>query len=612
MPQAKAKAHARVRAKTKAKAQARAKARALPARADKVGRQQLRRAALKELNALCAELELGLVPLRQTESRPPHVTRRIRLLEQRCQDGDTPRRLRAAVEQFVNNGGKLTRDILPAAAAAMHPTEDDTAEEQNDPAGTTVVDEDEADSASAPSQVASHRVLDSSFTLHSKACMLTYNSRSFTPADWAPFQAAMRRLHLELKSKAWAANLEQSLHARGSGDAETYHMHAYFYWSDGVGVFRRNTDDFVFQGVHPRVDVNAATSPPAFYRAACHGLWYVSIRKKGTLKNATNFRPWLKYTPKSQWLQDLWAAHKLSHEQYLAYSDQFGPGHTHRRRDALDALRDDRAASVESHVAKELSLLREAKLFKEVRHFDVVETFVHQFLEGPRFRRPMLAVVGGTNLGKSMLAARILERIAEVLRVEGYLEVSVEGANVLDLTDFDHRKHAGVLLDGVGDTKLLKQHRKVLQGRPKVCKGGKSETMVYSYPFTLCKRAVVATLDLSASNLSKLKTDHWLSETKNVLQLHLAEPAWVMATAEPPFEAPSRRVCMESWGVDDLSAFLEGEDLSGPASAFRSAGVNGADFLAWRSAAELVADLVVTPFTARKVLACRDKFLAGS
>ena len=113
-----------------------------------------------------------------------------------------------------------------------------------------------------------------------------------------------------------------------------------------------------------------------------------------------------------QWLQDLWAAHKLSHEQYLAYSDQFGPGHTHRRRDALDALRDERAASVESHVAKELSLLREAKLFKEVRHFDVVETFVHQFLEGPRFRRPMLAVVGGTNLGKSMLAAQILERIA--------------------------------------------------------------------------------------------------------------------------------------------------------------------------------------------------------
>ena len=67
---------------------------------------------------------------------------------------------------------------------------------------------------------------------------------------------------------------------------------------------------------------------------------------------------------------------------------------------------------------------------------------------------------------------------------------------------------------------------------------------------------------------------------------------------------------MESWSADDLAAFLEGEGLSGPASAFRNAGVNGADVLAWRSAAELVADLVVTPFTARKVLSCRDEFLA--
>ena len=61
-----------------------------------------------------------------------------------------PQRLRAAVEQFVNNGGKLSRDIVPAAGPAVHTHEDETAEEQNDPAGTTVVDEDEADSATAP------------------------------------------------------------------------------------------------------------------------------------------------------------------------------------------------------------------------------------------------------------------------------------------------------------------------------------------------------------------------------------------------------------------------------------------------------------------------------
>ena len=67
---------------------------------------------------------------------------------------------------------------------------------------------------------------------------------------------------------------------------------------------------------------------------------------------------------------------------------------------------------------------------------------------------------------------------------------------------------------------------------------------------------------------------------------------------------------MESWSVDDLSTFLEGEDLSGPASAFRSAGVNGADFLLWTSEAALVEDLRVAPFTTRKLLSCRAKFLA--
>ena len=222
----------------------------------------------------------------------------------------------------------------------------------------------------------------------------------------------------------------------------------------------------------------------------------------------------------------------------------------------------------------------------------------------------MMAVVGGTNLGKSMLAARILERIAELLQVEGYLEVTVEGANVLDLTDFDHRKHAGVLLDGVADTTFLKQHREVLQGRPKLCKGGWSETMLDSYPFTLCKRAVVATFDLSASNLSQLKTGHWLSTSENILQLHVTAPAWSMGAVETPVEAPSGRLCMQSWSVDNLATFLEGEDLSGPANVLRSAGVNGADFLLWTSEAALVEDLRVTPFTARKLLSCRAHFLA--
>ena len=387
-------------------------------------------------------------------------------------------------------------------------------------------------------------------------------------------------------------------------------MHAYFYWADGVGLYRRNTDELVFEGVRPRVDVNTAT-PKAFFGAACHGLWYVTIFKKGTLKSETNSRPWLQYTPKALWLSNLWAAHKLTHFQYLQYSDRFGAGHAARRRDALDALRDEREASVQEHVAGQVRLLREANMFKEVRQFDVVDRFIGLFTGSPKFRRPLLAVVGGTNLGKSMLAADILERVAKTMGLPGFLEVTVEGTDTLDLAEFDHREHSGVLLDGVGDAMFLKQHREVLQGRPKVCKGAKSATMIYAYPFSLCRRAVIATFDLSAANLALLKTDHWLADDKNVMLLRLTEPAWKTDGSEAHQPSQGQADIMRSWTVSGLATFLEGEDLRGPAAVLRGAGVNGSDLLAWQSEGELVSDLRLPPFAARKLLASREKFLSA-
>ena len=38
----------------------------------------------------------------------------------------------------------------------------------------------------------------------------------------------------------------------------------------------------------------------------------------------------------------------------------------------------------------------------------------------------------------------------------------------LDFSEFDRDKHAGVLLDGVGDAMILKGNRESLQGRAKV------------------------------------------------------------------------------------------------------------------------------------------------
>ena len=91
-----------------------------------------------------------------------------------------------------------------------------------------------------------------------------------------------------------------------------------------------------------------------------------------------------------------------------------------------------------------------------------------------------------------------------------FLEIIVETSDNLDLSDSDLRRHSGFLLDGVGDTGFLKKNRGALQGRPEPAKGAQSATMVYSYKCTLCKRAVVAAFDLSATGLDAFESDHWL------------------------------------------------------------------------------------------------------
>ena len=77
-------------------------------------------------------------------------------------------------------------------------------------------------------------------------------------------------------------------------------------------------------------------------------------------------------------------------------------------------------------------------------------------------------------------------------------------------------------------------------------------------------------------------------------------------------EPQSQAEVMQSWTVDALATFLRGEDLCGPADVLQFAGVNGSDFLAWKSEGELASDLRLPPFAARKLLACRAGLLAAA
>ena len=93
------------------------------------------------------------------------------------------------------------------------------------------------------------------------------------------------------------------------------------------------------------------------------------------------------------------------------------------------------------------------------------------------------------------------------------------------------------------------------------------------------------------------------------MQLRLEGPAWeteAAAAAAPTLPAVEQ---MMAWGVDQLAEFLAQQDLHGQASSIISSGVAGADLMAWTAASALQADLKITPFAARKVLAARDQFL---
>ena len=130
--------------------------------------------------------------------------------------------------------------------------------------------------------------------------------------------------------------------------------------------------------------------------------------------------------------------------------------------------------------------------------------------------------------------------------------------------------------------------------------------MMYAYDFTLCRRAVIITMDLSASNLHLFDVDHWLSDKKNCLLLRLDAPAW-QDPGLPPSSALDGRAAMAAWSVSDLAAWLSSRDLAGPAGQLRQQGVAGEDFVS-ATIDGLVKDVGLSPFTARKLVRLRDGF----
>ena len=323
--------------------------------------------AVRELNMLADEVqvkEYKVDMMSSLSATEPKVDRLIRILQPRCQEPSLHQRLRQAAATWVEKGGSLSQPLVerqPGGDEDVPVPEEEEAADKMDLKG----------SQNLSQVLPMHYVLEPGYILHSKAFMATYNNRAFTLQTWDRFKEWMPRLSKTLGARAWAACIEKSLNADASDDQTVYHLHGYLFWTDGVGIYRRNLNDFKFENVFPRIDKCVVRSGVTPRTAACHGLWYVACMKKGTIAAATNYQPWTHYRPQVGWLQGLHEAKKLSHERYLELSQDFA-GHASRKTDVMEVIRDEREHAVRELVAAELASLKANNMFKPLRHFDEV------------------------------------------------------------------------------------------------------------------------------------------------------------------------------------------------------------------------------------------------
>ena len=192
---------------------------------------------LSSMNSVSSDVDAAVQPKLIGVATNEDVERRVRFLQHRCQSPDLQERLRAATLLYTNNGGRFSVDVTgdgePEAADA--------------------------------SPLPRHKILRGDFRLRSEAFMLTYHSAHFSEATWPEFLAFLQGLLPRLGCRGWAACLEKGTNM---GSEDRWHVHAYFFWTDGVGIDVPNTDMFVFSARRPRVDCRHAASSMVAARLA--------------------------------------------------------------------------------------------------------------------------------------------------------------------------------------------------------------------------------------------------------------------------------------------------------------------------------------------------------
>ena len=370
---------------------------------------------------------------------------------------------------------------------------------------------DATDPEAAPPFVDGHRVLAPGYALHSKAFMLTYNSMDLRPEDWEPFRAFTQSAARRLGARAWAACLERS-----SAEGRV-HAHAYYFWTDGVGIQCANTDSFVFQRIRPRVDVCRKGARDALNRPAAHrGLYYVALFKRGTTHADTHFKPWDDFYPRAAWITNWWSQHKLTHAQYLELSAVFRTGHAARKAEAEAVMQDETEEEVRKRRAAAVALIApRRRAFKPPP--PGIEAWLLSF-EEPDDRYKMLVLVGPSKVGKSAWAKDLCGPHRTLL-------VDCQHALHPDLRAFDVHHHGALVLDEIDGPDFVLRNKKVLQSHVDGSCLGQSATQKFAYDVFLWRVPIVLTCNKWQTDTLDDADQNWLQE--NCVVEHVAQQTWL-------------------------------------------------------------------------------------
>ena len=462
-----------------------------------------REAAIRSLNAVARDLDLNTLPCRPSPDAVTQMWGRL------CKAAvpENYEALEAARTGWLQNngGGSLPTDLLHGEAF------DDVDH------GSGVLEGHRTLAAALPVPKGKK----AGFRLRSKAFMLTFNSIAFKEGKelWDEFLGWIHTRVTAHGATEWSAAAERSTH---SSDEGRVHLHVYFSWiaHKGAGVDHSTTDEWVFRGTRPRVDVNSDNRGLYQWRkAAQRGHFYLSAHKEGALYSTSNYSPWeSSWVPETHWVTALYRQHKLGHDAYLLLSARLREGHD-RRRAAVEAVRatEASAAFVVERAWARKQLQAKALPFKPL--CPQIEAWRASYKEVEE-RYQILVLHGPSRTGKSRLARSLFG-------LEHTLVVDVQHAEHPDLRGYRRSEHKAILLDEVASPKFIVGNKKVLQAHVDGALLGQSATQLFTYEVFVWRTPIILTTNnWKLDCLAEDEVD-WVNA--NCVVVHVDQPVFVTA-----------------------------------------------------------------------------------